>query len=73
VDTYPPKGVEGYPPKGVHNNTYINNNTNNIDRGLSKKFIKPKLEELKNYCLERKNNVLPEKFLDFYESNGRMV
>lgn len=36
-------------------------------------FIKPTLEEIKNYCLERKNNVDPDKFFNFYESNGWMV
>ena len=33
-----------------------------------KKFIKPTVEEVREYCLERKNNVNPEKFIDFYES-----
>lgn len=33
-----------------------------------KKFVKPSLEEVRNYCLERKNNVNPEKFIDFYEA-----
>lgn len=33
-----------------------------------KKFVKPTLEEVRNYCIERKNNVNPEKFIDFYES-----
>ena len=33
-----------------------------------KKFIKPTVEEVRNYCIERKNNVNPEKFIDFYEA-----
>ena len=33
-----------------------------------KKFVKPTVEEVRNYCLERNNNVNPEKFIDFYES-----
>lgn len=33
-----------------------------------KKFVKPTVEEVRNYCLERNNNVNPEKFVDFYES-----
>ena len=37
------------------------------------RFIKPKLEEVRAYCAERKNSVMPEKFLDHYESNGWMV
>jgi len=34
----------------------------------NKYFNRPTLEELKNYCLERKNNVDAEAFLDFYDS-----
>lgn len=33
-----------------------------------KNFVKPTVEEVRNYCLERKNNVNPEKFIDFYEA-----
>lgn len=36
-------------------------------------FIKPSLEEIKKYCLDRKNNVDPEKWIDHYISNGWMV
>jgi len=35
-----------------------------------KKFIKPNLEELENYCLEKKLKVDCESFLDYYNSNG---
>ena len=35
-----------------------------------KKFSKPTLEQLTEYCLERKNSVSPQKFIDHYESNG---
>lgn len=38
-----------------------------------KRFLPPTLEEIKAYCLERKNNVDSDKFLDFYESKGWMV
>ena len=36
----------------------------------NKKFIRPTLEQIKDYCLERKNNVNPEKWLNHYESKG---
>lgn len=36
----------------------------------SKLFIKPTVDEIKNYCFERKNNVNPEKFYDYYETRG---
>ena len=38
-----------------------------------KSFKKPTLEEVKAYCEERKNNVDPELFIDFYESKGWKV
>lgn len=37
------------------------------------KVVKPTLQEIKDYCSERKNRVNPEKFFDHYESNGWKV
>lgn len=39
----------------------------------SKKHKKPTLEEVKEYCLERNNNVDAELFINYYESNGWKV
>ena len=36
----------------------------------SKLFVKPTVDEIKNYCLERKNNINPESFFDYYEARG---
>lgn len=36
-------------------------------------FKKPTIEEIKSYCLERNNGIDPQKFFDFYESNGWKV
>ena len=51
-----------------------NININNI-MGVKKstRFLPPTLEELKTYCLERKNDVDAEKFFYFYQSKGWMV
>lgn len=38
-----------------------------------KRFTKPSLEEVKQYCAERGNNVDAEKWYDYYESNGWKV
>lgn len=46
----------------------VNNKDNNIIR-----FIKPTLEEVKDYCKERNNNVDAQRFIDFYESKGWMI
>ena len=48
------------------------------DKEIKKKpsraaFVKPTLEEIKAYCKERKNNVDPEAFMDFYTSKGWKV
>ena len=45
---------------------YKNIKKNNI-------FIRPTLEEVESYCRERKNNVDPESFINFYESKGWVI
>ena len=54
--------------KVKENNTSINNTYNN-----TKKFKKPSIDEIKEYCKERNNNISPTTFFDFYESKGWMV
>jgi DNA-binding transcriptional ArsR family regulator len=55
------------------NNT--NNNTFNSDEEepKRKRFVPPTLEEVQAYCLERKNNVDAQRFIDYYTSNGWYV
>ena len=38
-----------------------------------KKFIPPEVHEVRAYCMERGNDVDPERFIDFYEAKGWMV
>ena len=38
-----------------------------------KRFVPPTLEEVKDYCFERNNNVDAERFIDYYTSNGWKV
>lgn len=38
-----------------------------------KNFKKPSLEEVKQYCLERNNNINSENFIDYYDANGWKV
>ena len=38
-----------------------------------KRFEKPTLSEIKEYCIERNNNVDAQHFYDYYESNGWKV
>ena len=54
------------------NNIYKEEET--ITKSKSKRFVKPTIEEVKDYCLnERHNNVDWQKFYDYYESNGWKV
>lgn len=38
-----------------------------------KRFVKPTIDEIQQYCSERNNNVDPQRFYDYYESNGWKV
>ena len=38
-----------------------------------KRFVKPTLSDIQQYCIERNNNVNAEQFYDYYESNGWKV
>lgn len=51
-------------------------NTNAFAQGekaKTKRFSKPSVEEIREYCNERQNTVDPEQFYDFYESKGWVV
>lgn len=43
------------------------------DGTAPKRFVKPTVEEIAQYCAERGNNVDAQKFYDYYESNGWKV
>ena len=54
----------------------INDNLNNNSKGVeidtvkNKRFIKPTIQEIKDHCLERKNNIDAEHFFNFYEARA---
>tara|TARA_R110002012_G_scaffold309285_1_gene516199 strand:+ start:208 stop:828 length:621 start_codon:yes stop_codon:yes gene_type:complete len=48
-------------------------NKNKVITINNKYFNKPKIEDVKEYCLERQNNIDAEAFIDFYESKGWKV
>ena len=58
--------------EGVLKNKMLEENipANNPKR---KRFVKPTVEEVRQYCIERNNNVNAEQFFDYYESNGWKV
>ncbi len=39
----------------------------------AKRFIPPTVDEVRAYCQERQNGVDPQRFVDYYSSNGWMV
>ena len=67
MDTPIDTGMDTGMPQTNNENNENNNNINN------RAFQKPSLEQVREYCLERKNNVDPEAFVSFYESKGWMV
>jgi len=54
-------------------NTNINITNNNLTDNNSKRFKKPTLDEVKNYCILRNNNIDAEGFISFYESKDWMI
>ena len=58
----------------LSDNTNINiTNTNLTDSNKKALFKKPTLDEVKNYCILRKNNIEAESFIDFYESKDWLI
>ena len=60
--------------KNYTDNTNINiTNTNLTDSNRKALFKKPSLDDVKNYCILRNNNIDAEAFIDFYSSKGWLV
>ena len=59
----------------VNVNVNVNDKEKDVSKDTSKKkaFVKPTLEEVRAYCLERQNGIDAERFIDYYESNGWKV
>lgn len=54
-------------------NTKVYNNNNITYSNNKVRFKKPNIDEVKNYCILRKNNIDAEAFIDFYESKNWFV
>lgn len=62
----------------IDNKSFIDNKREGEDKPAlpptkTKRFVKPALDDVRAYCMERQNSVDPEIFIDFYESNGWKV
>lgn len=56
------------------NNININNTSNNIkEKSIKRKFEKPTIEQIQEYCIERNNGINAEAFYNFYESKNWYV
>lgn len=57
--------------KNIKNNIIYNRgNSDELQNDKKKRFVPPTVEEVKAYCVERKNNVNAEVFVDFYQSKN---
>lgn len=63
-------GIKQSLPNNIDIDNIEDNKEEKIVRG---KFIPPSLEQVKAYCLERKNSVDAERFIDYYASRGWMI
>lgn len=52
--------------------TIMKNNENKLNNNKGR-FTPPSVDEVRAYCSERKNNIDPQTFIDFYESKGWFV
>lgn len=60
--------------QSLTNNISLDKQEDNINNNIgTKRFKPPTIEEVKAYCIERKNNVNAEHFFDYYTSNGWLV
>lgn len=58
--------------EGVLKNKMLERNVP-VNNTKKKRFVKPTVEEVNQYCIERNNCVNAEQFFDYYESNGWKV
>jgi hypothetical protein len=58
------------PSKHILTDNTTINNINLTDSNKKAFFKKPTLDEVKDYCILRKNNIDANAFIDFYESKG---
>ena len=74
-------GTKPEPNENVNENVNVNVNDNEKEKespsAIPKRkptaFTPPTLEEVKAYCAERRNDVDPQRFVDFYASKGWKV
>lgn len=67
-------GIQNVIPNGNQRVTQDRLGKDRLGKDIEKRnFSPPSLNDVKTYCLERKNNVDAENFINFYESKGWFV
>ena len=74
------KCTQKHPDTDTETETDTETDTENVspngdkrERKAASRFRPPSVEEVEAYCFERNNKVDPERFVDFYSSNGWKV
>lgn len=67
LDKYDVYNIDGISPVDVAGME------NEIAKPIIKRFKEPTLDDVAEYCIERKNNVKPNQFINHYDSNGWKV
>lgn len=67
------KGVIGEKEKGTSDSFVAELEHEALAKEKKTRFVKPTVEQVKDYCKERNNNIDAEHFYDFYERNGWKV
>ena len=69
-----PSNVNGNGNGNVNGNGNGNGNgKGEVQKGKRQRFTPPTRSQVKDYCVERNNRVDPDRFYDYYESNGWRV
>lgn len=76
ADSIPTECLGNAKYKNTNKNTYIKEESFSIEKDKKKtspRFVPPTLDEIAEYCAEKGYNIDPERFFNYYESNGWMV
>ena len=73
LDKYDVYNIKGIDPNDVEGVSLLDKDGIVIKKPIIKRFKEPTVEEVHEYCNERKNKVCADTFIDFYDSKGWMI
>ena len=73
LDKYDVYNIKGIDPDDVAGVSLLDKDGMVIKKPIIKRFKEPTVEEVHEYCNERKNKVCADTFIDFYASKGWMI